>query len=358
MIKPSTIDWRLFGPVLILIVISLITLFAIDSQFFYSQIVALFISFCVFFIFSKINIEFLKSFQLYYYIGSVILLLSLLVFGQDIRGATRWFDLFGVQIQISEVVKPILALSLASFIADNSQKGIRAFLMPFVFLVPVFVLIFLQPDLGSAVIYLLTLIFVLFFVGFPIKWLLFSALPFLAISPIVWFRLHDFQRQRILTFLNPGNDPLGTSYNAVQSIIAVGSGGIFGRGLSEGTQSVLKFLPERQTDFIFATIAEALGFLGASIVVASFMFFIFRLYEIFKECEGVFEKVFIASTIGIFMMQGIVNMGMNMGIFPIVGITLPFVSLGGSSLLSSFIFLGIISSIARSNKKDAVLQIG
>jgi rod shape determining protein RodA len=160
-----------------------------------------------------------------------------------------------------------------------------------------------------------------------------------------------------MTFLNPTSDPLGISYNSIQAMIAVGSGTFLGKGLSEGTQSGLRFLPERQTDFIFATIAEGLGFLGALIIVLALLFLCYRVYLIFSATSDKFIKVFSACAFGIFLIPSFVNIGMNIGIVPIVGVTLPFVSFGGSSLLSNFIFLGILSSMSTSRKHKDVLEI-
>jgi rod shape determining protein RodA len=169
--------------------------------------------------------------------------------------------------------------------------------------------------------------------------------------------LHDYQKQRILTFLNPGSDPLGTSYNVIQSVIAVGSGMFAGRGLGQGTQSGLRFLPERNTDFIFATISEQLGIVGSVIVLICFILIIYRIYIIFQKSDDKFCKIFAAIVFFSFLIQLFVNIGMNTGILPIVGVTLPFISSGGSSLLSNFIFLGFLSAISRSSKANDVLEI-
>lgn len=160
-----------------------------------------------------------------------------------------------------------------------------------------------------------------------------------------------------MTFLDPSRDPLGTSYNVIQSVIAVGSGMIMGRGLGQGTQSGLRFLPERHTDFIFATISEQLGFIGTIIILVCFAFLLYRVFKIFLNSEEGFSKNFSAIVFFSFLIQIFVNIGMNVGIIPVVGVTLPFVSYGGSSLLSNFIFLGFLSSIVRSTKDKNVLEI-
>jgi rod shape determining protein RodA len=169
--------------------------------------------------------------------------------------------------------------------------------------------------------------------------------------------MHDYQRQRLLTFLHPGSDPLGTSYNVVQALIAVGAGKMLGRGIGEGTQSGLRFLPERHTDFIFASISEGFGLVGAGIVIICFIYLLFRIYRVHLRSDDSFARVFCAGAFFFILIQFFVNIGMNLGILPVVGITLPFVSYGGSSLVSCAIFLGIISAIGRESLREKVLEI-
>jgi rod shape determining protein RodA len=174
---------------------------------------------------------------------------------------------------------------------------------------------------------------------------------------VIWLKLHDYQRQRIFTFLNPQSDPLGISYNSIQALIAVGSGQFMGKGISEGTQSSLRFLPERQTDFIFATIAEGLGFIGTVLIILSLFFLCYRVYCLFRRTSDRFIQIFSLCAFGFFLIPSFINIGMNVGIVPIVGVTLPFVSFGGSSLLSNFIFLGILSAMSSSQRHKDVLEI-
>jgi rod shape determining protein RodA len=225
-----------------------------------------------------------------------------------------------------------------------------------VFLLPVGFLIALQPDLGNALLYTFSLLCVLIAYGFPLRWFLLGSFPFLLASPLLWKFLHGYQQQRILTFVHPTNDPLGTSYNVTQAVIAVGSGKFIGRGLSEGTQSSLRFLPERHTDFIFATLSEGFGFVGSLVVIVAFVVILFIIYRIYEECDSQFGKLYALGVFFFFLLQFFVNIGMNIGLLPIVGVTLPFVSFGGSSILASFIMLGILSSIS-SQKKHQVLEI-
>ena len=217
-------------------------------------------------------------------------------------------------------------------------------------------LVFLQPDLGNALIYLMAAVSTFIVFGFPIRFFL-TGLVFLGLlSPMVWKFLHDYQKQRILTFLNP-SDPLGLSYNAIQSVIAIGSGMIIGRGLGLGTQSGLRFLPERHTDFIFAALSEELGIIGSVLMVIVFAVLLYKIFAIFLHQENLFCKIFSIAAFFIIFLQFFVNVGMNIGILPIVGITLPFVSYGGSSLLSNFILLGILSAMNKEKGSLRVLEI-
>lgn len=351
------IDWGLLAPVVILVILSLTTLFSIDITLFKSQLLFFIISFLTFIFFSQTNYKIIKFYAHPIYVVSVALLIAVLVIGAETRGSVRWLDFFGFRIQFSEIIKPFLAISLASFLALRNNYYLKTLFLVVCFLIPIVLLVSWQPDLGNAIIYLLVTVITLVVFGFPFRYFL-SGLIFLSIlSPVLWGFLHDYQRQRILTFLNP-NDPLGLSYNAIQSVIAVGSGKLFGRGLGLGTQSGLSFLPERHTDFIFATLSEALGMVGAIMVVIVFVFVLYKIFIIFQNQEDLFCKMYCAIAFSLIFLQFLVNIGMNIGILPIVGITLPFVSYGGSSLLSSFILLGILSAMNKDNYSSRkVLEI-
>lgn len=350
-------DYWLLAPVVVLVIISLTTLLSVSGTFFQSQLISLVAAVAAFFVFSQINIQFLKQLKFPIYIISLILLAFILVLGIESRGAVRWITVFGVSIQFSEILKPFLAVAFAAFLTEKQHRKKRSFFSVVALMLPVILLINFQPDLGSALIYAGAGLFALLVSGYPLWWFGLSLVPLIVVSPLLWTMLHDYQRQRVLTFLHPASDPLGTSYNAIQAIIAVGSGTFFGKGLSEGTQSGLRFLPERHTDFIFATIAEGLGFIGAAIVVLAVLGLGYRIYVLFRTTEDTFTKLFSACAFGFLVIQAVVNIGMNIGLFPIVGVTLPFVSFGGSSLVASFIFLGLLSSLSVSQREKRVLEI-
>jgi len=351
------IDYWLLAPVGILVIISLTVLLSLNIDFFKSQLLSVIAAFIAFLFFSQLSPDFLKQMKVPFYVISLMLLAIVLIIGIESRGAMRWIELLGVRIQLSEVLRPFLVISFAAYLSDRQYPTKRTFFLTLGLIAPVFALVALQPDLGNALIYAFVTFFALLVTGFPLLWFALILLPVTILSPLLWLLLHDYQRQRILTFLDPTSDPLGTSYNTIQAIIAVGSGSFFGKGLSEGTQSGLRFLPERQTDFIFATLAEGLGFFGALIVILSIVFLCYRIYIVFQNSNDAFSRIFAACTFGFLLIQFFVNIGMNVGFLPIVGVTLPFVSFGGSSLLSNFIFLGILSSLSTSQKHKDVLVI-
>ncbi len=351
------IDWFLIIPVLILVLLSLVTLLSLNISFFNGQVVLFILSIFAFLFFSQSHYKTASVFGKPIYIISIILLTFVLILGIESRGAVRWVEIFGFRLQFSEVLKPFLAVSLAVYLSQIKVFNFRSFLNIFLLLTPIFFLIFFQPDLGNALLYSIVVFLSVIYIGFPMRYFLVSTLPFILMMPFLWNLLHDYQRQRILTFLNPSMDPLGTSYNVIQSIIAVGSGMIMGRGIGQGSQSSLRFLPERQTDFIFATISESLGMIGVIIILICFGFLLYRILQIYFETNDNFCKTFSAIVFFTFLVQIFVNIGMNIGILPIVGVTLPFISYGGSSLVSNFIFLGFLNSIEKFANKDKVLEI-
>ncbi|MBI3985164.1 MAG: rod shape-determining protein RodA [Candidatus Levybacteria bacterium] len=352
------IDFILVIPVLILVALSLVTLFSLNVTFFSGQLALFVLSIIAFLFFSQSNYKTASVFAKPIYIISIIALTFVLILGIESRGAVRWVEILGFRLQFSEVLKPFLAISLASYLSRIKVFDFRSFAKIFLFLTPIFFLIFFQPDLGNALLYAIVVFLSVIYLGFPLKYFLASLIPFILTIPLFWNFLHDYQRQRILTFLNPSSDPLGTSYNVIQSIIAVGSGMIMGKGIGQGSQSSLRFLPERQTDFIFATISESLGMIGVIIVLICFAVLLYRILQIFFNTNDNFCKTFSAIVFLTFLVQIFVNIGMNVGLLPIVGVTLPFVSYGGSSLLSNFIFLGLLNSINKSLKEKDILEIG
>ncbi|MBI5044724.1 MAG: rod shape-determining protein RodA [Candidatus Levybacteria bacterium] len=352
-----SIDYWLIVPVVALVTVGLVTLLSLNTSLFLNQLFTLSLGILSFLIVSRVRAE---TFQYLYkpiYFISIFLLFIVFFIGYESHGAIRWVSILGFPIQFSEVLKPFLSLAFAAYLVKKNNTSFRAFVTVLFLLVPIFLLIALQPDLGNALIYAAVTFITLLTYGFPFRFFGFLFLPFLAVSPIIWELLHDYQRNRLLTFINPTSDPLGTSYNVIQAIIAVGSGNFLGKGLSQGTQSGLRFLPERHTDFIFATLSEGLGFVGSFIVLSCFVLLCLKIFQIFSQMENPFAKVFAVATFGFILVHFFVNIGMNVGLLPIVGVTLPFVSYGGNSLLSNLVMLGILSSLSSAYSKRRVLEI-
>lgn len=285
------------------------------------------------------------------YAAGLILLVLVLFFGVTIRGTTGWFRLGGFSFQPAEVAKIglIVILSLLIYKWAHAYTNIRFFVAGvFLVLLPV-LLILLQPDLGSALV-LLGIWFGMFvFAGIPWKYTATILVAVVVSSILAWmFVLAPYQKQRIYTFIDPSIDPLGSGYNVTQSIIAIGSGGVFGRGLGFGSQSQLHFLPEAQTDFIFAVVAEELGLFGAAILLMVYLTMLLRLLRIAYQSRSEFGAYLVAGIAILFFIQIVFNVGASTGLLPLTGVTLPFVSYGGTSLIINLFLIGMAQSVMRS----------
>lgn len=351
------VDFGLLIPIFILLILSLTTLFSINPVFFRSQLLFSIVGLIAFLLFAHVDVEMLRRFCRPIYIVSLLLLILLFLFGTESRGALRWFSIFGFQVQVSEILKPFLAVALASYLISVREKTVFTLVKTLLLALPVVFLIIREPDLGNGLIYLGVVLLTLLTAGFSLVWFATGTVLLLASLPVFWHLLHDYQRQRIVTFFNPTGDPLGSSYNVIQAIIAVGSGQLIGKGLGEGTQSRLAFLPERHTDFVFATLSENFGFLGGVIVMLCFLFLLLRIYRIAVTGTNEFHRMFAIIAFFLIMLQSFVNIGMNLGLLPVVGITLPLISYGGSSLLSTFILFGMLSSIQSHANEPTALEI-
>lgn len=351
----SRVDWLIFLPALFLATLGSLILSSVAPNFFPRQFVYLGLALFSFLLFANIDIRVLREFAPWLYLGSILLLIATILFGAVTRGAARWIVIGPFNLQASEVTKPLFVVFFAWLI--GSHQGSRRFLIAGLLALLAFFLILDQPDLGSALVVLAGFVGVIFMGRMPIAHLIFWFLIALLLLPFGWNFLEDYQRQRIISFLSPTSDPLGAGYNAVQAVIAVGSGMFAGRGLGGGTQSQLAFLPERQTDFIFSALAEELGFLGAGMLVIAFAFLFWRIIMILKGVDDIFLRAFLGGAFLILFTQVVVNMGMNLGVLPITGIPLPFVSAGGSALISMASLLGMISSIASDLAKRDSLDI-
>lgn len=283
------------------------------------------------------------------YVVSLLSLLGVLIFGLTVRGTTGWFSIAGIRIQPVEAAKFALLIMLARFIAEHMQlsRQWKMFWRSGLILLPALVLVLTQPDVGSASVLVVLWFGLMFAAGIKRSHLAVMAATGALFLIFSWFFvLAPYQKDRILTFVDPGKDPLGSGYNVTQSIIAVGSGKFFGRGLGFGAQSQMKFLPEAQTDFIFAVLAEELGFAAVTLILFSFGTLFWRILNIAGRTNDPYTQLVAIGAFTIMFYETIVNVGMNIGLMPVTGITLPFISYGGSSLLSHFALLGLLQGVA------------
>jgi len=348
-------DWILFSAVILLSALGLAEIYSIalgqgtlDLLNFQKQIGFIFLGVVLLFLFSFLDYHFLRNSSYYIYIIGILVLISVLIFGQSIRGTKGWFYIFGLGIQPVEFIKIILILFLARFFSSVALRSrpIKQLILSGFFSFILIFLVLLQPDFGSALLLSSIWLVTILLVGFDKKYFIVIAVLLLIIMAGAWsFGFKDYQKQRIITFINPSFDSLDKGYNATQATIAVGSGGLVGRGLGFGSQSQLKFLPEAQNDFIFAVISEELGFVGSVLTIFLFCVIFFKCLLSIKKTKNDFGVFFILIAMGLIFIEMFINIGMNTGIMPIVGISLPFVSYGGSALLSSYILIGIIQSI-------------
>jgi len=290
----------------------------------------------------------LRTFAWAVYLGSLGLLVMTLIIGVTINGAQRWVSVGGITFQFSELAKVAMIAVLAAFLARRQQNlGSLATLVGAGLLVaPAFVLVMIQPDLGTALVFVAILVGALFISGASLRWMLLAFAALVAALPVGWSILRDYQQQRILSFLDPTSDPQGAGFQVIQSQIAIGSGGLFGRGLTNGSQTGTDFLPVQATDFAFAVLLEELGFVGGLVVFLLFIGLIWRVLVIGWRSESVFGVAFAGGLSAMIIFQMLVNAGMVAGMMPVTGIPLPFITHGGGSLVSIAIGLGVMQSIS------------
>ncbi|WP_406643008.1 peptidoglycan glycosyltransferase MrdB [Pectobacterium brasiliense] len=283
----------------------------------------------------------------YLYIVCVILLLIVDIFGQISKGAQRWLDLGFIRFQPSEIAKIAVPLMVARFInRDMCPPSLKNTAIALVLIFVPTLLVAAQPDLGTSILIALSGLFVLFLAGMSWRLIGIAVLLLAAFIPILWFFLmHDYQRARVMMLLDPESDPLGAGYHIIQSKIAIGSGGLSGKGWLHGTQSQLEFLPERHTDFIFAVLSEELGLIGVLVLLAMYLFMIMRGLVIAANAQTSFGRVMVGGLMLILFFYVFVNIGMVSGILPVVGVPLPLVSYGGSALVVLMAGFGIVMSI-------------
>jgi rod shape determining protein RodA len=337
---------------LLIFTLGYVTLFSTYPERAKSQLMYFLGAGALYLVFSLIDYRLYRFYWRYIYLASLVLLLATYMFGEARFGSARWIDLGFFVFQPSEFAKIVIIITLASIITlrKDSLNGAKSLLKIFLVTAPFVFLVFVQPDLGTSIVMIALLLFVLFYAGLN-KWFFIVLLLLAGIfSNPIWNQLKDYQKERILVFLNPSLDVLGSGYNVIQALIAVGSGGIAGKGFGYGTQSQLNFLPVYWTDFIFASFSEEWGFVGVVMLLTLFVGLLFTLVYTAHKAVDPFGALLVVGVFSVFFVQFIINVGMNLGVIPVTGIPLPLVSYGGSSLFTSMILLGIVQSVWRANK--------
>ncbi|TCK60658.1 rod shape-determining protein RodA [Seleniivibrio woodruffii] len=316
--------------------------------FYLKQFYFLILGYVLFFGFSAIGYKRLVKYSYVLYFFGILILVAVLLMGHEGKGAVRWISVAGIRIQPSEFFKFIWVIVLARLYIDFTMNkyGMLDIIKKLFMSMPPFLLVFLQPDLGTGGTYLAVWGIVLLFIGIKRVTLMIILASLVFAAPLLWTHMKPYQKQRVETFLNPEADPFGSGYHVIQSKIAIGSGGLFGKGFMNGTQSHLKFIPERHTDFIFAVIAEEFGFVGGCVVILIFSGLVFRIIYIGVNSKESAGKLVCVAAASLFFFQFFVNMAMTVGMMPVVGIPMPMVSYGGSSLVTFMAILGIVNSVA------------
>jgi rod shape determining protein RodA len=337
--------WLLLG-IFCLMALSLITLYSVSPDWVLPQIIRLGIAISVMIVLAQIPPEVYQRWTPAIFIICVLLLVAVLVFGHTGKGAQRWLDLGFTRFQPSEVMKLIMPFAVAYYISQYTLpiKLSNAFMALIIVIVPT-LLIAKQPDLGTSILVASSGVFALFLSGISWIYIGIALSAILAFVPVLWFYLmHDYQRNRVITLFNPEADPLGAGYHIIQSKIAIGSGGVWGKGWQQGTQSQLEFLPERHTDFIFSVFSEEFGFIGVLLLVSIYLFIIGRGLWIANKAQDVFTKLVAGSITLTFFVYIFVNIGMVSGLLPVVGVPLPLISYGGTSIVTLLAGFGVLMS--------------
>jgi len=345
----ENIDRILMILIMILITIGLITLASATqhaTSLLINQVINITIGIILLVFLSKIDPKRFLFYAPHLYILSLILLLSVIFFGFESHGAKRWINILFFNLQPSEIIKITIPMTIA-WLYHRFQNNIsyKTHAMAFIILAAPCVLIFNQPDLGTTILIFLAGAIIIFLAGLPLKFIFISIFGFLIAFPYVWSTLHIYQQNRILSLFNSDRDPLGTGYHGIQSMIAIGSGGIFGKGWTYGTQTQLNFLPETTTDFIFSVYSEEFGFIGIFGIFIIYFFILYRCIDMAKKMKNSFSRLITASLIFTLFSSTFVNIAMVSGVIPVVGAPLPFISYGGTSMVVSLIMIGIIMSL-------------
>jgi rod shape determining protein RodA len=348
------IDGFLFAVLCFALSVGLMVLYSASGQNFVrvnSQIINIVVAFGAMWVAANIPPHHLERAALPMFVLGVSLLIGVALFGDISHGARRWLNLGVTKIQPSEIMRIAMPMMLAWYFAKKEGKPTNAdFLVSAVILAVPVLFIMKQPDLGTSLLVTASGFYIIFFAGLSWRILIGGAVAVGAMMPIFWSLLHDYQRRRIEILFDPSQDPLGAGYHTIQSVIAIGSGGLAGKGWLEGTQAQLDFLPERTTDFIFAVFSEEFGFLGNIMLLLLLSLIIMRGLMIASQAQSTFTRLLAGSITLTFATYAFVNMGMVSGILPVVGVPLPLISYGGTSMVTLCIGFGILMSIQTHKK--------
>ena len=357
--KLANFDYVLMACILLLGLISLATMYSTDGGKILFHTKSHFIKLIVFtimmLIFSFINIKYWFSIGYIFYVIIIGLLIWTYLFGIKSSGSQRWIDLYFINLQPSELMKICIILCLAKYFHRMKLENVNslyAILSSLIVILLPMGLVIVQPDLGTSLLISISGLAVLWFAGINHKYFIYTMIGFLISLPFIISFLKPYQKLRVLTFLNPDRDPLGAGYQIIQSKIAVGSGGIFGKGFLKGTQSYLEFLPEKHTDFIFTLFSEEFGFIGSVFLLLIYAIIIYRIVAIGAQSRSYFAKLFCYSFAASIFVYITINMSMVLGLLPIVGSPLPIMSYGGSSMLATMFGFGIVMSAKVHNQQS------
>lgn len=345
----QVLDVGIILPIIGLFGISLSLIASTTASLFDQQLIFFLLGFFFYFVFASIDFRIYTKFTWLLYSLSIILLIATFLSPQ-VRGSNRWLSIGLSSLQPSELIKPAVIAIFASISIRDKKNNIPSLLKRFLLFLPIVIMIFRQPDLGNVFVFLFVFFAMEIINGLSWIYYVVVLLGLSAFFPIFWHFMKDYQKVRLISFINPYTDPVGAGYNALQAIIAIGSGGLFGQGLGRGTQSHLLFLPEYHTDFVFASLGEELGLLGGTIVIFLYFLLLGRILLIAGATDNEFGRLLCIGIFSQLFIQIFINMGMNLGLLPITGITLPLLSYGGSSIISTCIGLGIVASVLRNSR--------
>lgn len=362
-VKQLDFDWIAVVAVAFLLATGLIAIFSLSLETeregfsnFQKQIIFLLIALGSFVLFSVVDYRLWKSYSGFLYLVGVLLMIAVLFFGVNIRGTTGWFNLGIFNIQPVELMKLFLIISLGKYFSQFSGEiSLGSILISCVYIIIPVLLAILQPDMGSAVVMVVIWLGMLFSAGIKKKFFFAILIVGVVTAFFGWnIILKDYQKDRVQSFLDPGGDPLGSGYNVIQSTVAIGSGGVRGKGLGHGSQSQLNFLPEKHTDFIYASIAEESGLIGTGLIIFLFWVLLYRMKKTIDLSRDSFGKLVVGGVIVMIYFQAFVNIGMNLGIMPVAGLSLPLLSYGGSFLIITLVSIGLVQSVWKKREKRKI----